>query len=98
VIGTAAAVANAIYHATGKRLYSLPMKIDDLLQSWEGESGSSNLWFGIRFLYSGKFSLSLRRNFDDPTFKNGDRYQTLWYGFTNSLIRRAISWGDNRDE
>ena len=33
VIGTAAAVANAIYHATGKRLYSLPMKIDDLLQS-----------------------------------------------------------------
>ncbi len=32
VIGTAAAVSNAIYHATGRRLTSLPMKIDDLLQ------------------------------------------------------------------
>ncbi len=32
VIGTAAAVSNAIYHATGKRLTSLPMKIDDLLR------------------------------------------------------------------
>ncbi len=33
VIGTAAAVSNAIYHATGKRLTSLPMKINDLLGS-----------------------------------------------------------------
>ena len=31
-IGTAAAISNAIYHATGKRLLSLPMKIDDLLR------------------------------------------------------------------
>lgn len=31
VIGTAAAVSNAIYHATGRRLTSLPMKIDSLL-------------------------------------------------------------------
>lgn len=30
-IGTAAAVSNAIYHATGKRLTSLPMKIENLL-------------------------------------------------------------------
>lgn len=32
VIGTSAAISNAIYHATGKRLTSLPMKIDDLLR------------------------------------------------------------------
>ena len=31
VIGTAPAISNAIYHATRKRLTSLPMKIDDLL-------------------------------------------------------------------
>ncbi len=31
-IGTAAAVSNAIYHATGKRFCSLPIKIDDLLR------------------------------------------------------------------
>ena len=30
VVGTAAAISNAIYHATGKRLTSLPMKIEDL--------------------------------------------------------------------
>ena len=31
VVGTSAAISNAIYHATGQRLLSLPMKIDDLL-------------------------------------------------------------------
>lgn len=31
VVGTAAAVANAIYHATGQRLTSLPMRLDELL-------------------------------------------------------------------
>jgi xanthine dehydrogenase YagR molybdenum-binding subunit len=30
-VGTAAAVANAVYHATGKRLRDLPIRIDDLL-------------------------------------------------------------------
>lgn len=30
VVGTAAAVANAIYHATGKRVWSLPITIDKL--------------------------------------------------------------------
>jgi xanthine dehydrogenase YagR molybdenum-binding subunit len=32
VVGTAAAVANAIYHATGKRVRSLPITIDKLLE------------------------------------------------------------------
>jgi xanthine dehydrogenase YagR molybdenum-binding subunit len=31
VVGTAAAVANAIYHATGKRVRSLPVTVDKLL-------------------------------------------------------------------
>jgi xanthine dehydrogenase YagR molybdenum-binding subunit len=33
VVGTAAAVANAIYHATGKRLRSLPVTIDKLIDA-----------------------------------------------------------------
>jgi xanthine dehydrogenase YagR molybdenum-binding subunit len=31
VVGTAAAVANAFYHATGKRVRSLPVTVDKLL-------------------------------------------------------------------
>ena len=30
IIGVPAAISNAIHHATGKRLLSLPMKIEDL--------------------------------------------------------------------
>jgi xanthine dehydrogenase YagR molybdenum-binding subunit len=30
-VGTAAAIANAVYHATGKRLRKLPILIEDLL-------------------------------------------------------------------
>jgi xanthine dehydrogenase YagR molybdenum-binding subunit len=30
-VGAAAAIANAVYHATGKRLRSLPMRLDDLV-------------------------------------------------------------------
>ena len=33
VVGVAAAISNAIYHATGQRLCSLPMRIDDLLNA-----------------------------------------------------------------
>lgn len=32
IVGTAAAVANAIFHATGKRVYELPITIDKLLE------------------------------------------------------------------
>jgi xanthine dehydrogenase YagR molybdenum-binding subunit len=32
IVGVAAAVANAIYHATGKRVRDLPITIDKLLQ------------------------------------------------------------------
>jgi CO/xanthine dehydrogenase Mo-binding subunit len=31
IVGTAAAIANAIYHATGKRVRDLPITIDKLL-------------------------------------------------------------------
>jgi xanthine dehydrogenase YagR molybdenum-binding subunit len=30
-VGAAAAVANAVYHATGKRVRTLPIRIEDLL-------------------------------------------------------------------
>jgi xanthine dehydrogenase YagR molybdenum-binding subunit len=30
-VGTAAAIANAVYHATGTRLRKLPIRIEDLL-------------------------------------------------------------------
>ncbi|RUY62040.1 hypothetical protein EN962_34720, partial [Mesorhizobium sp. M7A.F.Ca.CA.001.09.2.1] len=30
-VGTAAAVASAVYHATGKRIRDLPIRIDDLI-------------------------------------------------------------------
>jgi xanthine dehydrogenase YagR molybdenum-binding subunit len=30
-VGTAAAVANAVYHATGRRIRQLPIRIDDLI-------------------------------------------------------------------
>ncbi len=31
IVGTAGAIGNAVYHATGKRLTALPMKISDVL-------------------------------------------------------------------
>jgi xanthine dehydrogenase YagR molybdenum-binding subunit len=30
-VGTAAAIANAVYHATGTRVRDLPLRIDDLI-------------------------------------------------------------------
>jgi xanthine dehydrogenase YagR molybdenum-binding subunit len=30
-VGTAAAIANAVYHATGTRLRKLPIRIEDVL-------------------------------------------------------------------
>ncbi len=32
IVGTAAAIANAVYHATGKRVRDLPITIDKLLR------------------------------------------------------------------
>ncbi len=32
-VGTAAAIANAVYHATGKRLRKLPIRIEDVLMA-----------------------------------------------------------------
>ena len=31
IVGTSAAVANAVYHATGQRLRDLPLRIDSLV-------------------------------------------------------------------
>ena len=31
IVGTAAAIANAVYHATGKRIRDLPITLDKLL-------------------------------------------------------------------
>jgi len=33
IVGTAAAIGNAVYHATGQRLTSLPIRMSDLLRS-----------------------------------------------------------------
>jgi xanthine dehydrogenase YagR molybdenum-binding subunit len=30
-VGTAAAISNAVYHATGRRIRKLPIRIEDLL-------------------------------------------------------------------
>jgi xanthine dehydrogenase YagR molybdenum-binding subunit len=32
-VGTAAAISNAVYHATGKRIRKLPIRIEDLLMA-----------------------------------------------------------------
>jgi xanthine dehydrogenase YagR molybdenum-binding subunit len=32
-VGTAAAVSNAVYHATGMRIRKLPIRIEDILQA-----------------------------------------------------------------
>ena len=32
IVGTAAAIANAVYHATGKRVRDLPITLDKLLR------------------------------------------------------------------
>jgi xanthine dehydrogenase YagR molybdenum-binding subunit len=32
-VGTNAAVANAVYHATGKRIRHIPIRIEDLLEA-----------------------------------------------------------------
>ena len=32
-VGTAAAVSNAVYHATGIRIRKLPIRIEDILQT-----------------------------------------------------------------
>jgi xanthine dehydrogenase YagR molybdenum-binding subunit len=32
-VGMAAAVANAVYHATGKRIRNLPIRTEDLLEA-----------------------------------------------------------------
>ena len=36
IVGTAAAVANAIFHATGTRVRDLPITLDKLLRTGEG--------------------------------------------------------------
>lgn len=36
IVGTAAAVANAVYHATGKRFYELPITMDQILMKGTG--------------------------------------------------------------
>jgi xanthine dehydrogenase YagR molybdenum-binding subunit len=38
IVGVAAAIANAVYHATGKRVRDLPITPDKLLQAGEGRS------------------------------------------------------------
>ena len=35
IVGVSAAIANAVYHATGRRIRSLPISIEQLLQSEE---------------------------------------------------------------
>jgi xanthine dehydrogenase YagR molybdenum-binding subunit len=32
-VGTAAAISNAVYHATGQRIRKLPIRLEDLLQT-----------------------------------------------------------------
>jgi xanthine dehydrogenase YagR molybdenum-binding subunit len=39
IVGTAAAIANAIYHATGRRVRDLPITLDKLMRSESRHSG-----------------------------------------------------------
>jgi xanthine dehydrogenase YagR molybdenum-binding subunit len=41
IVGTAAAIVNAIYHATGKRVRSLPVTLDKLLNGADGLNGAA---------------------------------------------------------
>jgi xanthine dehydrogenase YagR molybdenum-binding subunit len=40
IVGTAAAIANAVYHATGKRVRDLPITIDKVM-GWSGEPAAA---------------------------------------------------------
>jgi xanthine dehydrogenase YagR molybdenum-binding subunit len=37
IVGTAAAIANAVYHATGKRVRELPITLDKVLPSLDSQ-------------------------------------------------------------
>lgn len=43
IVGTTAAVANAIFHATGKRIYALPITMDKILSSAKAQQESNNI-------------------------------------------------------
>src|SRR5260370_30499174 len=59
-VGTAAAISNAVYHATGIRVRKLPIRIEDVLEGWARSARDAGLPRSF-------VSVALKRPYHNPT-------------------------------